>query len=255
MVIRAVLWDIDDTLFDYSGAEAHGIIAHLEDEGLLAEFDSAEQALVRWRQIMLSAYDRFLAGELTFTEQRRLRARTFLDFLDAPLSDEQADAWFAGYGRRSQESWALFPDVLPALEALDGRYRHGVVSNSSAAHQDAKLRRLGVRERFSCLVCSDELGVAKPDPRIFLAGCAALGLAPHEVAYVGDKLDVDAEGAVAAGLRGVWLDRTGAGGPVSPGVRRIGTLHELAAELRETDGNGGARGAAESRFGAPPPIR
>ncbi|MGA5704276.1 HAD family hydrolase [Peterkaempfera bronchialis] len=229
MALAGVLWDVDDTLFDYTGAERTGILRHLTTEGLLAD----EQALGRWRTVMEEVYTRFEAGELTWPEHRRERARRFLD--DPLLSDDHADAWFAGYVRHYEDAWCLFPDVLPALEALDGRYRHGVLSNSSLVHQERKLRRLGLRARFDCLLCCDGLGFAKPDPRAFTAACDTLGLPPHRIAYVGDRLDADALGARDAGLHGIWLDRTGTAEEPPDGVHRIRTLADLPARLRLID--------------------
>jgi putative hydrolase of the HAD superfamily len=239
--IRAVLWDIDDTIFDYTGAERDGALAHFEAEGLLSAYGGSEQALGLWREVMEFHYDRFLAGELTFAEQRRERARDFLG--RRSMDDAEADAWFAGYRAHFEASAATaFPDVLPALNTLTPAYRHGVLSNSSVAQQEPKLRRLGLRDRFECLLCSDELGHAKPAPEAFLAACDALGLPPREVAYVGDKPDTDARGADAAGLFGVWLDRAGRT-PAPPDLRRITDLGQLPGLL-----------TADTRFGAPSPI-
>ncbi|MFD8074438.1 HAD family hydrolase [Streptomyces sp. NPDC059718] len=238
MPIRAVLWDIDDTIFDYSGAERAGALRHLEAEGLLGAFGGEERALRTWREVMETHYARFLTGELTFTEHRRERVRALLG---PTVGDAAADAWFAAYYVHFEAAWAVFPDVVPALEALTPGYRHGLLSNSSTAHQERKLARLGLRDRFECLVCSQELGHAKPAPAAFLGACRALGLPPAEVAYVGDKADTDARGADAAGLYGVWLDRTGS--VTAPDLRRITGLAELPALL-----------AADTRFGAPSPI-
>jgi len=55
---------------------------------------------------------------------------------------------------------------------------------------------------------SGELGVAKPDPRIFRAAAEALGLPTDRITYVGDRWDVDVLGSAAAGMRPVWLNRT-----------------------------------------------
>ncbi|WP_084693153.1 HAD family hydrolase [Actinomadura atramentaria] len=65
---------------------------------------------------------------------------------------------------------------------------------------------------------------------MFAAACAALGLPPRRVAYVGDRLDTDARGALRAGLHGVWLDRSGAG--PDAGVPRITTLADLPDLIR-----------------------
>lgn len=227
MTIRGMLFDIDDTLFDYSGSARAGILAHLAEVGLLARFRSPDAAAVSWQQIMEEEYGRFLAGELTFGEQQRSRAVRFLAGLG--VITEDPEAWYAGYTRHHHSAWTAFPDALPTLRALTGRYRLGVVSNSSLAHQRGKLQLIGLGEFFEerTIVCSAEHGQAKPEPGIFLAGCAMLGLEPGEVAYVGDKYDVDALGAQAAGLRPYWLDRSGCGAGAAAGVTVISSLAEL----------------------------
>ncbi|MFE3766112.1 HAD family hydrolase [Streptomyces sp. NPDC059104] len=242
MPIRAVLWDIDDTLFDYTGADSAGLARHLVDEGLGERYGTPEEALALWRRLTEVHWARFAAGEVTFQGQRQDRVR---DFLDSPgLSDERADAWFDRYVEHYKAAWVLFPDVVPVLDALAGDYRHGVLSNSSSANQDPKLRHLGVRDRFEVLVCAAELGVSKPDAAAFLAACAALGLPAGEVAYVGDQPEIDARGARDAGLKAVWLDRDGGRGPGPAGVHRIAGLDRLPELL-----------AADTRFGARSGIR
>ncbi|MFI1433607.1 HAD family hydrolase [Streptomyces lydicus] len=245
MALRAVLWDIDDTLFDYTGSDRTGALRHLRAEGLLAAYGGEEAALTRWRHAMETEFARFLAGEVGFLDHRRARARTFLG---SPLSDEEADAWFGRYIAHYEASWVLFPDSLPALEALAPLLRQAVLSNSSTANQERKLAALGIRARFEAVLCADELGHAKPAAEAFASACAALGLAAEEVVYVGDRLDIDALGARDAGLAAVWLDRTGpdgeAGAELPPGVRRIASLAELPELLRGVIG-----------FGAPSTIR
>ncbi|MEU2183524.1 HAD family hydrolase [Streptomyces thermolilacinus] len=235
MAIRAVLWDIDDTIFDYATADRAGMRRHLRDEGLADGFDGVEDALRRWREATALHWTRFAAGETTWEEQRRDRVRTFLG---TRLDDDEADAWFERYLAHYEAAWALFPDTVPVLDVLAAGYRHAVLSNSSLLNQDRKLRVLGVRDRFEAVLCAADIGVSKPAAAAFHAGCDALGLPPAEVLYVGDHPDIDARGAVEAGLRGVWLDRTGLGG--RPELTRITDLHQLPALLR-----------GDTRFGAP----
>ncbi|GGW87457.1 HAD family hydrolase [Streptomyces noursei] len=241
MPLRAVLWDIDDTLFDYTGSDRAGVLRHLRAEGLLAAYGGEAAALARWRHAMETEFARFLAGELGFLEHRRARARTFLG---APLSDTEADAWFARYVAHYEASWELFPDSVPALEALAPLVRQAVLSNSSTANQERKLTTLGIRDHFEAMLCADRLGCAKPAPEAFRGACASLGLPPAEVLYVGDRLDVDGLGARDAGLAAVWLDRAGAEEKPPPGVRRIRGLAELPELVRGVIG-----------FGAPSAIR
>jgi putative hydrolase of the HAD superfamily len=239
MTIRAVVWDVDDTLFDYTAADREGMRAYLESEGLLAWYGGPDEALQWWRECTDRQWARYAAGESTFEGQRRDRVRYFLG---EPLGDAEADAWFERYLNHYQAAWRLFPDALPALDALAASHRHAVLSNSSIVVQEHKLRTLGIRDRFEAVLCAAELGVAKPDPGAFLAVCEALGLPAHEVAYVGDHPEIDGRGAAEAGLLSVWIDRRvarpDAGGAAV--AHRITTLAELPALVR-----------ADTRFGAP----
>ncbi|OPG04829.1 hydrolase [Streptomyces sp. GKU 895] len=239
MSIHAVIWDVDDTLFDYTTADREGMRLHLTAEGLLTGDETPEQALVRWRTITDAQWARFSAGEVSFEDQRRDRVRVFLG---ERLTDAEADAWFRRYLAHYETVWALFPDVLPTLDALAASHRHAVLSNSSIHVQDHKLRVLGVHDRFEAILCAAELGVSKPEAAAFLAACDALDLAPHEVAYVGDHPEIDGRGAADAGLLSVWINRDGAYADVAPpvGPHRIATLAELPAIL-----------GADTRFGAP----
>ncbi|MER0448523.1 HAD family hydrolase [Streptomyces sp. Edi4] len=235
MAIRAVLWDIDDTIFDYAAASRSGMRAHLDIEGLPRAYATLDAALDAWDELTARHWARFAAGETDWHGQRRDRVRSFLD---DEVSDESADAWFDRHIAHYEAAWSLFPDTLPVLDVLAVDYRHAVLSNSSLRNQERKLRILGVRDRFEALLCAAELGVAKPHPDAFLAGCTALGLPPEEVVYVGDQPDIDARGAVQAGLKAVWLDRAGAGG--RPELVRITGLGQLPDLLRR-----------DTRFGAP----
>ncbi|WP_328768402.1 HAD family hydrolase [Streptomyces sp. NBC_00286] len=251
MTIRAVVWDVDDTIFDYSTADRAGMRGHLAAEGLLEGYASVEQALDRWRKVTDQQWARFAAGEASFEGQRRDRVRVFLG---EEMTDAEADAWFQRYITHYEAAWELFPDVLPALDTLAATHRHAVLSNSSLHVQDRKLRVLGVYDRFETVLCAAELGVSKPEARAFHAACEALSLPPHQVAYVGDHPEIDGQGAAGAGLFSVWIDRTGVStltgeGPdtgveIAPdqpaGLRRITSLAELPVLL-----------AADTRFGAP----
>ncbi|OIV39330.1 hypothetical protein BIV57_00325 [Mangrovactinospora gilvigrisea] len=237
MPIQGVLFDVDDTLFDYSTSEEVGVLAHLRAQGILNRFPDPATAFALWREIMEAQYARFLNGEITFTEQRRARTRQFLAHLghdSHSLSDHEVTAWFAAYEAHRNAAWAAFPDAEPVLRTLASDYRLGIVSNSSADHQRAKLHAIGLLPYLGdTLVCSEQHGAAKPAASIFLAGCHSLGLPPHEVAYVGDKYTLDAQGAHDAGLHAYWLDRarTGSGQTAEDGIGVIHSLDELPSAL------------------------
>jgi len=97
-----------------------------------------------------------------------------------------------------------YDDVVPGLIRLRDRVLVGSVSNGNA-----DLRTIGLSHHFKVSVAAHELGVAKPDAAIFLAACRELGVAPEDAVYVGDDVLLDVQGAQRAGLRAVWMNRTG----------------------------------------------
>jgi putative hydrolase of the HAD superfamily len=96
--------------------------------------------------------------------------------------------------------WALYPEVPAVLEALHGRYRLGIVSNFDRRLYPV-LDHLGVRRYFEKIVISSEVGVDKPDARIFTAALSALGVSASETVHAGDDPHQDWHAAAAAGLR------------------------------------------------------
>jgi len=232
--VHAVLFDIDDTLIDYLAARRRGIVDYVAGLGLVVD----EAALsAEWLRLEDLHFRRFLAGELSWIDQRRARLRDLLRWLGAtgPASDDEADTWFARFWALCERAIAPFADVEPCLAGLAGSAGPagvpvGVVTNNVDHVARTKLAAAGLADRFPVLVGTGS-GHAKPDPRIFRAGCAALGMAPEHTAYVGDRLDTDAIAARDAGLIGVWLDRAERvpDEPVAvpAGVIRIGSLAEL----------------------------
>ena len=97
----------------------------------------------------------------------------------------------------------------------------------------AKLTRLGIAGRFAHVTISQDCGAAKPDPKIFRHACERCGIDPGVAVYVGDRYDVDAEGARRAGLTGVWLDRTRTASlrHRAPIIQSLADLPALVAKL------------------------
>ena len=211
--VHGVLFDIDETLVDLYTAMGSTLRAISAER--LSHF--SEEQWQAYHGLFTSDpkgyYDAYLAGDLSFTEQRILRVQhaeqaSGLDGLD----EAAASAWNEEYDALLPLHFKPFADVFALLDLLELRgIPYGAVSNNVADYQRAKLDAAGLN-RVEILVGIDTVGAAKPEPAIFLEGVRQLGTDPGRTLYVGDNPVVDAEGACAAGLQGVWLDRTGAAG-------------------------------------------
>jgi putative hydrolase of the HAD superfamily len=224
-VLRAVLFDLDGTLMDHDAARDAGFAAHLPNGAALAE---------EWRRLEAIHYGEYASGRIPFQEQRRRRVRGIHAAMGrSEPADDACDTWFAAYLTHYRARWAAFDDVVPALDALADAIpdvRLAIITNGEGEPQRAKLAAIGLTGRFPVFVTSADVGMRKPDPEIFHHACDLLGVPPEHAAHVGDRLDLDAQGAAGAGLRGIWLDRTGAA-DAPDGVVRIAGLHELSAAV------------------------
>jgi putative hydrolase of the HAD superfamily len=227
--IRGVLFDIDDTLVDLEYPMTPAL--REVSEHLLPGLD--QPGWERFGRIFTHEtthyYDRYLTGELTFNDQRLLRGRAALGHFGVELADgEEAHRWLTAYSELQPAYVRAFEDVLPLLDVLDAAgIPYGAVSNNVHDYQRAKLDAAGL-ERVGRLVGTDTVGVAKPEPAIYLEGVRLLGTAPKETLYVGDNRLLDAQGSTAAGLVGVWLNRVGESVPGFEG-HEVASLAQLLA--------------------------
>lgn len=235
--IKALLFDLDGTLLDHDTAAEVALIKALQRMPGLHDVDLAD-ARRRWKRIEELAMGRYLAGEITFTGQRRLRVTLLATELGLGTWDSpRADAWFAGYLHHYESAWRIYPDVRPGLDTLAEQHPHlrlGVLTNGDADQQRKKLLHVGLAAELPDIIASSEVGAAKPNAEIFHTGCAQLCLAPNEVAYVGDRLHADAIAATNAGLHGIWLNRNNDTTTTEPPV--IQTLNDLHALLTDIAG-------------------
>lgn len=209
--VKGVLLDIDETLVDLEGAmdqalrEVSGpLLPHLGED----EWVTFCRIFTRGSD---DIYDRYIAREITFAQQRVLRAERCLAHFGAEFdSGEQAAQWLAAYETAQPSYVRPFADVMPFLDALEAAgVAYGAVSNNVHDYQRAKLDTAGL-QRVGVLVGIDAVGVAKPDPAIFREGLRQLGTSAEETIYIGDNPAHDVIGAAGAGIRGIWLNRRAA---------------------------------------------
>jgi putative hydrolase of the HAD superfamily len=144
---------------------------------------------------------------------------------DGQLAGELAES----FGAERRRRYETFADAVPALDALAGRYALAIVTNGASCLQREKLEASGLADRFDAVIVSGDLGTGKPDRAVFEHALRALDAEPGEAVMVGDNLRKDVDGAVAVGLRAIWVNRDGE--PVPAGVAAVRDLGELPALL------------------------
>lgn len=226
-LVEAAVFDLDDTLFDHTGSSRRALDGWLHTLGVAVSPSLA----VAWSKVEARHFEAWRAGGISFEEQRRRRLRDFLPLIDRPVgADTELDLVFAGYLHCYEESWQAFDDVQPALDELAAAgLALAVLTNGTAAQQQAKVEKIGVVAHLAAVVTSEELGVAKPAPHAYLATCQRIGSNPTRTLHVGDRHDLDVVAARAAGLLALHLDRLG--GDDEPPEGRLRSLTQLAPRL------------------------
>jgi HAD superfamily hydrolase (TIGR01549 family) len=235
--LKAILFDVDDTLFDRNGAQlmALDVIAR-EFQNLLAGIDRQELVDAFLESDRLTTLE-FYGGIPTVKNVRVRRAQVFLDLLglDGVHTDAMAELYVKAYPQMD----APLDGAVALVEALAPRFQLGIVSNSLPDVQYQKLETLGIRHFFDCIVLSEEFGIRKPDPAIFWHAAGLLGRKPEECLYVGDSYAADVVGAKRAGMQVCWFNPGGLR-PAQVGVEsdyEIRALAEILGILKEAGSN------------------
>jgi putative hydrolase of the HAD superfamily len=123
---------------------------------------------------------------------------------DEPFACQLAER----YGRERRARHATFTDAAPALEWARRHYsKLALVTNGASCLQREKLAASGFERYFDVIAVSGEVGVGKPAAAIYTQTLERLGVRAASAAMIGDSLERDVEGARAAGLHAVWLNR------------------------------------------------
>ncbi|MDK2634187.1 pyrimidine 5'-nucleotidase [Pantoea stewartii subsp. indologenes] len=218
-----ILFDADDTLFHFD--------SYAGLQRLFAGYDVrfTDQDFADYQAVNKPLWVEYQNGQLSALELQTRR--------------------FAGWGQKLSVAPAILNDgflsamaeICLPLEGADslmtllhGRVKMGIITNGFTALQQRRLERTGFLDYFSALVVSEEVGVPKPDARIFDYALAQLGNPPRDrVLMVGDTPESDILGGMNAGIKTCWVDHGTR--PLPDAIKpdwRVNTLSELDALLR-----------------------
>ena len=209
MRYRAILFDNDDTLMDFQAGN-RAAVGRLMDELGYTDPDRYEQ----YERVNLECWAALEQGLLT---QGQLRLARFTRFFDRyPVRGDPKRA-----AERFVELLGAQSIMLPHAEAVVRRIAERlpvvIVTNGITAVQRPRLARSPLSGIVSSMVISEELGVSKPRPGIFLKALEPLGVAPRDALMIGDGINSDIRGANNAGIDACWYNPGGK--PLPEGVR------------------------------------
>jgi HAD superfamily hydrolase (TIGR01549 family) len=231
-MIRAVLFDLDDTLFDHRGCARDALTAVQQSQSCFRSmpFETLERSHAEFLEEL---HAEVMLGRMPTDIARIERFRRLLESAgvrdQGDISSELATLYRESYRSRRR----AVAGAAALMSAVKPHARIGIVSNNVLDEQQEKLLVCGLDQFVDELVVSGEVGVSKPDPLIFHTAMKRLGVTADETVMVGDSWIADIEGARAAAIRAIWFNPSGSAPPYARAhVEQLQSLEPTHEVLR-----------------------
>jgi YjjG family noncanonical pyrimidine nucleotidase len=204
--MRVVLFDLDDTLFDHQHCSRAGLVSVQRTyEGRID--GSTDEVASAYHMLLEQWHEKVLDGSISIDEARVERFRVLLSGEQTVATDAESQAAARCYRDAYDAAYRPVPGSIELLQRVKAERRIGIVTNHVVSEQVKKIATIGVEPFVDELVVSEEVGVAKPDARVFEAALSRLGGTPDEAVMIGDSWSSDIVGATGLGIRAIWLNR------------------------------------------------
>jgi putative hydrolase of the HAD superfamily len=196
-----VYFDLDDTLLNHKKAEQNGL-ADVHSHFHEVQAVPLHQLVVTYHHINKRLWEEYSRGEIDrHILHRRRFEETFLALgIPAELHEEVGKVYMAYY----RKQWEWVDGAKLAYEKIASRYPVGILTNGFAETQWLKIDQFGFKETTRQIVISEEIGVMKPNSKIFDHATERAGVPRDKILYVGDSLNSDVKGGKAAGWLVAW---------------------------------------------------
>ena len=202
-MIRNVLFDLDDTLFDFHKAEKIALTKTLVHFGI----DPTEETLALYSTINAAHWKRLELGEISREEGKVGRYRELFKTIGVECDPVKATAY---YESMLAIGHYFMPGAPELLEELYRKYRLYIVSNGTAKVQEGRIGSSGIAKYMDGIFISQILGANKPDKHFFDICFAEIpDFSLSETVIIGDSLSSDIKGGINAGITTVWFNPKG----------------------------------------------
>jgi putative hydrolase of the HAD superfamily len=205
--LRAIFFDIDDTLYstsEFAALARKNAIESMRAHGFRMSVEDALRELEEIVSEFTSNYEHHFD---------KLLLRVPRHYYEPVSPTILVAAAVVGYHETKFRSLRPYEDAVDVLKLLRAQtqLKLGVITSGLPLKQAEKLVRLGITELFeaNAIFISDELGISKPNPKLYLRACAALGIRPSEAMYVGDRPSMDVDPPNKIGMITVLNRRSG----------------------------------------------
>ena len=201
MKYAVILFDADDTLFDFQQSETVALDRALGDVGVQGDTVTLHAL---YKEVNGIIWQEFEEGKIS---QQELKVERFRRFKKAASLDFSEEAFAHSYLMHLSKASYPYEEAYPLIEALKGRVKLGLITNGLTVVQRSRIQEAPLGKLFDVVVISEEVGMKKPQPEIFAHTLAKLHHHTKEdVLMVGDGLGTDILGGLDFGIDTCWMN-------------------------------------------------
>jgi len=204
---KAVLFDLDDTIYDHQHSRRSALTALMKAYPTIGGYPLRKLESIHERHLQ-TTHSLLLAGQISQTEAGHTRMRLVFSDLGVALSDGELPQVEGIYRRAYNENRRAVPGVISIISALKQRnMKTAIITNGLAIVQEEKIRFCGLEGKMDAVLISEKVGVKKPSKEIFQLALSELNVSASEAVVIGDSWKLDVLGAKNAGIPAVWFNR------------------------------------------------
>lgn len=204
--IKHIFFDLDHTLWDFDRNSAETLTELFEQYQLGNHIPSAEAFVREYKRINRNFWTLYRDGKI---QKHELRYQRFLEafaYFGMTVDQRYAEDFAASYLAICPLKKHVFPGTFEVLDHLKANYPLHIITNGFKEVQDIKLNASGLGNYFDVVLCSEDVGVNKPHPKVFHRAFELAGTSNFESVMIGDTLEADILGAENVGMKSIFFN-------------------------------------------------
>lgn len=201
MKYKVILFDADETLFNFKKAEKEAFKNTMIDFGI--DYDESYH-FNTYEEINSAIWKELEQGLITQEKLKTERFRRFIDKLDMNFDENEFASTYMKY---LGDGSFLFEGAIELIEDLSNKYILSIVTNGLTIVQERRIKKSVIAKYFKDIVISEEIGISKPHPNIFEHAINNLGeFSKDEILMIGDNLSSDIKGGINYNIDTCWYN-------------------------------------------------
>ncbi|MCG8577946.1 MAG: YjjG family noncanonical pyrimidine nucleotidase [Flavobacteriales bacterium] len=204
--VEHIFFDLDHTLWDFDRNSSETLAELFESYKLGDEIESSETFIAKYQEINNQFWKLYREGKIEKAKLRYIRFMQTFEIFGLKKDQKFAEQFAADYLEVCPHKTNVFPGTFETLEHLAGKYPLHIITNGFKEVQGIKMEKSGLGKYFDLILSSEDVGVNKPDPRVFNRALELTNASHNNSVMIGDTYEADIVGAENVGMKAILFN-------------------------------------------------